>query len=221
MAWNPFARRPQAPNQLQARRAERHDAHGLRCALGELTDLSTTGMRVTGEGKCPIDVGQMLPLVISNGGQSIRVQAEVVWVTKRAFGRGKFEVGLKFRDVRKSLAGALEQFARFGCVNTSSFASMYGTAEEQPAGSPASTGQATPPVSRVEVENLYAILGIQPDATDQDIRRAFHKLAMQYHPDRNQSPDAVDKFESINKTYLVLKDPEKRRRYDELVRRSA
>lgn len=211
MAWTPFGKQSK---ELRARSAERHDAYGLRCAIGDLEDLSATGMRVKGSGKCHVDVGQSLPLVISNGGQTVRVQGEVVWVRKPTFGSGAFQVGVRFRDVRASLAAALEQMAKFGCVNTSSFAATMGA-------DPATAGQGGTPAPRVEVENLYAILGVQPTANDAEIRKAFHKLAMQYHPDRNGSEDAADKFESINKTYLVLKDPEKRRKYDELLRKSA
>ncbi len=218
MGWNPLGKQPK---QLQARRHERHDAHGLRCALGELADLSTTGMRVKGSGKCPVEIGQPVPLVISNGGQTIRVQGEVVWVRKPAFGGGAFQVGVRFTEVRKSLSAALEQFAKFGCVNTSNF----GAAHDEPAPT-REAGARNPsdgvtPAARVEVENLYAILGVLPGASDQDVRRAFHALAMQYHPDRNQSADAAEKFESINKTYLILKDPEKRRKYDEMLKKSA
>jgi hypothetical protein len=216
VAWNPFSK---PSKQLRARAAERHDAHGLRCALGELADLSTTGMRVLGNGKCMIDPGQVLPLVISNGGQVVRVQGEVVWVRKPAFGSGAFQIGVRFLDVRAGQAAALEQFAKFGCVNTANFGHGMGSATPPPNAQQNAPQPESP--AKVEVENLYAILGVVPEASDGDIRKAFHKLAMQYHPDRNQSVDAADKFESINKTYLVLKDPEKRRRYDELLKRSA
>lgn len=215
MGWNPFEK---PSKQLQQRRAERHDAHGLRCALGELADLSTTGMRVKGSGKCPVEVGQPVPFVITNGGQTIRVQGEVVWVRKPAFGSGAFQIGVRFTEVRKSLATALEQFAKFGCVNTANF----GSAQDDHANDKAAGGHGAEPTrTQVEVENLYAILGVQPGATEQEVRKAFHTLAMKYHPDRNQSADAAEKFESINKTYLILKDPEKRRRYDELLKKSA
>jgi len=211
MAWTPFGKQSK---ELRARVAERHDAYGLRCALGELEDLSATGMRVKGSGKCSVEVGQSLPLVISNGGQTVRVQGEVVWVRKPTFGSGAFQVGVRFRDVRASLAAAIEQMAKFGCVNTSSFGATMGA-------EPGASGAGAQQAAKVEVENLYAVLGVQPTADDGEIRKAFHKLAMQFHPDRNRTEGAAEKFESINKTYLVLKDPDKRRKYDELLKKSA
>ena len=51
-------------------------------------------------------------------------------------------------------------------------------------------------------------------ASDEALKRAFRKLAFQYHPDRNKDPGAEQKFKEINEAYQVLSDPEKRRRYD-------
>lgn len=62
--------------------------------------------------------------------------------------------------------------------------------------------------------DYYEILGISKDASEQDIKKAFRKLAMQYHPDRNKAPDAEAKFKEINEAYAVLSDPQKRSTYD-------
>jgi len=66
-----------------------------------------------------------------------------------------------------------------------------------------------------EKRDYYEVLGISRDATEQDIKRAFRKLAMQWHPDRNKAPEAEAKFKEINEAYAVLSDPEKRRVYDQ------
>jgi len=63
--------------------------------------------------------------------------------------------------------------------------------------------------------DYYEVLGISKDASEQDIKRAFRKLAMQYHPDRNKAPDAEAKFKEINEAYAVLSDPQKRKTYDQ------
>jgi molecular chaperone DnaJ len=62
--------------------------------------------------------------------------------------------------------------------------------------------------------DYYEVLGIQRNATDDDIKAAFRKLARQYHPDVSKEPDAENKFKEINEAYGVLSDSEKRARYD-------
>ncbi len=62
--------------------------------------------------------------------------------------------------------------------------------------------------------DYYEVLGVEHDATDEDIKRAFRRLAMQYHPDRNREDGAEAKFKEINEAYSVLSDPDKRSAYD-------
>src|ERR1700694_4787535 len=63
-------------------------------------------------------------------------------------------------------------------------------------------------------KDSYDVLGVRRDATQEDIKKAFRKLAMKYHPDRNKSDDAHDHFKSINEAYEVLGDTERRSMYD-------
>lgn len=62
--------------------------------------------------------------------------------------------------------------------------------------------------------DLYEVLGVPRDASQDAIKRAFRKLAMQYHPDRNKDADAETRFKEVNAAYEVLSDPERRNRYD-------
>ncbi len=63
--------------------------------------------------------------------------------------------------------------------------------------------------------DFYATLGVARDASDDDIKKSYRKLAMQWHPDRNGgSKDAEEKFKSITEAYDVLRDPQKRAAYD-------
>ena len=59
--------------------------------------------------------------------------------------------------------------------------------------------------------DFYSILGIAKTATDDEIKQAYRKLAMQYHPDRNGgAKEAEEKFKQITEAYDVLRDPQKR-----------
>ncbi len=62
--------------------------------------------------------------------------------------------------------------------------------------------------------DYYEVLGVARDADETAIKSAYRKLARQYHPDVNKSPDAEERFKEINEAYEVLSDPEKRRVYD-------
>lgn len=63
--------------------------------------------------------------------------------------------------------------------------------------------------------DYYKILDVPKDASPEDIKKSFRKLAVKYHPDRNQGDStAEDKFKQINEAYAVLSDPEKRKQYD-------
>lgn len=65
-----------------------------------------------------------------------------------------------------------------------------------------------------EKRDYYEVLGIEKSADAKKIRDAFRKLALKYHPDRNKSPDAEEKFKEIAEAYAVLSDPKKRQEYD-------
>ncbi|GKX65570.1 molecular chaperone DnaJ [Inconstantimicrobium mannanitabidum] len=65
-------------------------------------------------------------------------------------------------------------------------------------------------------KDYYEVLGLEKGASDEEIKRAFKKQALKYHPDRNQGNDeAEEKFKEINEAYQVLSDPEKKARYDQ------
>lgn len=69
----------------------------------------------------------------------------------------------------------------------------------------------------MEYKDYYKILGVERKASKDEIKRAYRKLALKHHPDRNPGDaTAEDKFKEINEAYQVLSDPEKRSRYDQL-----
>ena len=64
-------------------------------------------------------------------------------------------------------------------------------------------------------EDYYQILGIDKKASADDIKKAYRKLAVKWHPDKNPNNKAAeDKFKKISEAYAVLSDPEKRKNYD-------
>ena len=67
----------------------------------------------------------------------------------------------------------------------------------------------------VQTKDYYKILGVSKDASQEEIKKAFRKLALKYHPDKNKgNKEAEEKFKEINEAYAVLSDPKKRKEYD-------
>jgi len=75
----------------------------------------------------------------------------------------------------------------------------------------------------VDLKDYYSILGISANASAEDIKKAFRRLALQHHPDHNPEDvrKAEEKFKEINEAYEILSDEGTRWRYDSLIRRSS
>ncbi len=65
-------------------------------------------------------------------------------------------------------------------------------------------------------KDFYKILGVSESASDEEIQKAYRKLARKYHPDRNKEEGAAERFKEVNEAYQVLSDKEKREKYDKL-----
>ena len=66
------------------------------------------------------------------------------------------------------------------------------------------------------MKDFYEVLGVSKNATDAEIKSAYRKLALKWHPDKNKSTEATEKFKEINKAFEVLSDTKKRETYDQL-----
>ncbi|EKX40568.1 hypothetical protein GUITHDRAFT_154099 [Guillardia theta CCMP2712] len=66
--------------------------------------------------------------------------------------------------------------------------------------------------------DLYATLGVEKDCSDREIARAYRKLAVMWHPDKNKDPEAKTRFTEIAQAYEILKDPKKRQVYNRSLR---
>ncbi|XP_041340161.1 dnaJ homolog subfamily B member 14 isoform X1 [Pyrgilauda ruficollis] len=63
-------------------------------------------------------------------------------------------------------------------------------------------------------KNYYEVLGVSKDAGEEDLKKAYRKLALKFHPDKNHAPGATEAFKKIGNAYAVLSNPEKRKQYD-------
>src|ERR1700760_4420354 len=73
----------------------------------------------------------------------------------------------------------------------------------------------------MKYKDYYAVMGLARGASDDDIKKAYRRLARKYHPDVSKEADAEEKFKDVAEAYQTLKDPEKRAAYDQLGQRPA
>lgn len=203
------------------RKADRFSGDTVSCALGDIADVSASGMRVICQGKPPVSVGGTVPLRLKFGDGSLKLKAQVRWCKRK--GIKTHEIGLKFIDLKPGMPKVLEAIARFGMASAAKgMDDDYVTGRE-----PGSTSQNTSakqeqqnqqqeqPVPTVEavLPNYYEALGLKPDASEGQVKAAYRRLAVAWHPDHNNAPDAMARFEAINEAYHVLSDHQRRANY--------
>ncbi len=181
----------------------------VRCDVGEVLDLSGSGMRLRTASKPPIAEGQVARLNLKFAGKKANLQVQARWI-KRC-GLKQFEVGLKFVNVTPKVQAIIDSVARYG------FYCKEGLEGEAPA-APGKRESPRRVAATLDLPDYYKTLDVSRRADAKQVRSAFHRLAQMYHPDHNQSEDAPARFMEIKQAYDVLIDPDKRGHYDLLLK---
>lgn len=172
----------------------RVETRKMRCSHGKVLDLTGRGMRIVLDSKDAPIVGQSQDFVFTGEDAEIRVQGIVRWVRHVGGLRKRTEAGVEFVGLRASQSEALRKYA------------VVGDLEEPDTG----LDQV-----RIEYPDLYAIMGVSPFASFDEIRRSYHKLVRRWHPDVCDDEEAEERMSEIHKAYKVLRDEDLRAQYDE------
>lgn len=188
------------------RSAPRQSTDTLACQLGDVVDISTTGVRIACKSKPPFSEGAVSTIKFAFKGGQLPVSIQERWRKRKGF-FGSYEIGLKFVNNSPNVIKAIESLVKFG------FLCPDAVAEEKPRTRKKSKPKPKLRVS-VDLPNYYTVLNIHRDADSDQIHTAYRKLARQYHPDTNKDPNAQQRFISICEAYKVLSDPDQRESYD-------
>lgn len=179
----------------------RLDTDGLLCREGRVLDLSGGGMRLSMAWKEAPRVGDVATYTFGggeagNGGaEEVGLMGTVRWVRPAGRLGRRAEIGIEFVGLTPAKRDALRRLAVSGDAGP-----LADAAKDR---------------VRVGFPDLYKMFGVSVYASDSDLRRAYHALAKELHPDHSTDPDADTKFAELNKAYAVLRDRELRARYDE------
>jgi hypothetical protein len=169
---------------VRARKDERFVAEVLTSPLGAVKDVSASGVCVSlGGRRRDVVRGRVMPVQLDTPNGRLEFLARVAWVRKTRQG---CEAGFSLLDVKPPVAKLLRQLGKYGFVLPPSDAT---DPHEQP---------------RIPPE-LCSVLEIRPDASDDEILHAYRRIAMAYHPDRNRSGDAAERFQQGAEAYRKIK----------------
>jgi len=188
------------------RRDERFTTLGMSCPLGEIVDLSASGMRIRSPSKPDVAKGQSNQFVLRTSKQKLTISGVVAWVHRQSLFSKQYEIGIRFTDSRDGTRDALVAFAKYGFVGNGQSSQSSGDSEKRVVAK-----------ASIVVENYYHVLGVDRGASGDEIRKAFWKLAKKYHPDSCSEPRSVVLFRKINEAHEVLADPERRKQFDQML----
>lgn len=194
------------------RKLPRHHTDVVTCPLGTVIDLSGSGMRLRADKRCPLKIGQCIPLKLATPNGSIKVNAKVVWKkNKGLLGSKGTELGLDFLGITPAQTIALATIARFGFVAPSKM--RHGKSKADAADNKQDQNQAHQTQSSPEqieanlvMAEYYQRLGVAPGATFAEVKTAFHTVARTCHPDVAPGPDSAKKFTEVREAYDLLRE---------------
>jgi hypothetical protein len=182
-----------APERPKVSRSnKRYDTRLTDSVLGSVVDLSPDGARIVTRSEPNVRAGHVFEIAIACDGERVFMLSRVAWTRK--IDKDLWNIGLHFFDAdaraRMDLEKLLDRCA---------------------------SGRELLPTS-VEVEDLYAVLGVPRESSLEQIRTAYRNLARKYHPDHAPDEESSRRFSRISKSYMVLRDESLRRRYDQLLK---
>lgn len=183
------------PTPSTARNEARLETDGLSCHAGRVLDMSGSGMRVLVPWKSAPRVGDPETYVFGEPPDEVRLLGTVRWVRPAGRLHKRAEVGVSFVGITPAKRDALRRYAATGDMRV--------------------LADADNDRVRVEYPDLYKLMGLSPYASQEDVRRAYHALAKDWHPDRTDDAEAPARFAELQKAYSILRDRELRARYDE------
>ena len=177
----------------------------VKCELGDVVDLSRSGMRISAKGKPPIRLRQTAMATLKFNGRQVKVQVQARWIKRR--GLRRHHIGLMFLNVSDSVANVIESVAKYGFICDDPELGSVAT--------PKAKKQSNRLVTMtLDLPDYYQMLDVGRDASEDELQNAYRRLAQAYHPDINKAPDAEERFIEIKRAYEILSDPEQRESYD-------
>lgn len=173
--------------------------------------MSATGMRLHCEKKPPVVVGNVYTTRIRFDDGAMPLQVQVRWIKRR--GLRQYELGLQFVALKSGADRVLEAVAKFGMASAAKHAG--GTSTSGKAGVKNNRSAGRTKVS-TDLPDYFAVMKLRRDATPQEIKTNYRKLAVALHPDRSDAPDAMEQFERLHEAYQVLSDSKRRAAYLEM-----
>ncbi|MGB7159261.1 MAG: DnaJ domain-containing protein [Tepidisphaeraceae bacterium] len=194
-----------SPARTRKRAHDRYASDLLVCALGQVLDLSGSGIRIGGKGRCALARGQVIPLKLEAPQGALTLKARVVRVTRCGF--RAFEVGLEFVGMKPAIARALKNLAEFGFVANPGVTGRHVPGDVNSGPQIGGNGPAKPVTAgQMKRERACQVLQVGRDASAEEIRVAYRKLVLRYHPDVNSEPNADQQFADIVEAYRMLRD---------------